>query len=480
MHHKNLNRDGVYIQPALTKAAVATLKADSAFNATVVNGAVYAQPLFVDGGGTGRDLLIVATELNNLHALDAATGAEIWTKNLGAPVPLSSMPCGNIDPFGITGTPVIDFASRTIFLDAMTTPDAGATKKHLIFALSIDTGAVKSGWPVDVGAVAKSGSTTFNNPPQGQRGALAIVDGMLYVPFGGLYGDCGSYHGWVIALSISDPTQVQSWATAQPAGGIWAPAGVSSDSTYIYVATGNTQTTSTNNAWGGGDAVIRLGIGAAFANAPAYYAPLNWLDLDNGDLDLGTAPIVFDLAGSTPGQLAIVFGKDGGAYLLDRTNLGGIGNAIGGTGSGAHTSCATLKGVTTNEVISAPVLYKTPTATYVSFKGNGAKCTSGSGDLTTLKIVPGTPPSLAYSWCAAGGTGSPMVTTSDGTNDVIVWVPGADDNNFLHAFDGDTGTAIAFAGSTVQIPKMRRFNAPIAAKGRIFVAADNAVEAFKL
>ena len=94
------------------------------------------------------------------------------------------MPCGNIDPYGITGTPVIDFASRTIFLDAMTTPDAGTTKKHLIFALSIDTGAIKSGWPVNVGAVAKSGTTTFNNPPQGQRGALAIVNGTLYVPYG--------------------------------------------------------------------------------------------------------------------------------------------------------------------------------------------------------------------------------------------------------------------------------------------------------
>ena len=121
------------------------------------------------------------------------------------------MPCGNIDPFGITGTPVIDFASRTLYVDAMVTPDdAGATKKHLIYALSIDDGVVRSGWPIDVAAKAKSGSTAFVAQYQGQRAALALVGGTLYVPFGGLYGDCGQYRGevvgWVINHEIAPKT----------------------------------------------------------------------------------------------------------------------------------------------------------------------------------------------------------------------------------------------------------------------------------
>ena len=115
------------------------------------------------------------------------------------------MPCGNIDPYGVTGTPVIDPASRTLFLDALTTPDGGTTEKHLIFALSIDTGAVLPGWPVDVAATVKSGTTRSPAAHQGERGALAVVNGTLYVPYGGLYGDCTPYYGWVVAVPPATP-----------------------------------------------------------------------------------------------------------------------------------------------------------------------------------------------------------------------------------------------------------------------------------
>jgi outer membrane protein assembly factor BamB len=499
MHHKNLSRDGVTIDPALTKAAVAGASAadagsldggpaglheDTTFAATLPdpNDHVYAQPLFVDGMG-GRDLLIVATEANNVYGLDGATGAAVWTTNLGAPVPLATLAtCGNIDPYGVTGTPVIDFASRTLFADALVLPTgAGALPKHRIFALSVDTGAVQPGWPVDVETIAASGSTPFDSRFQGQRGALAIVGGTLYVPFGGLYGDCLQYHGWVVSVSISDPTHAQSWATAAPGGGAWAPGGVSSDGSSIYIATGNTFTA--DGGWGGGDALFRFGTGASFGAPLDSFAPAEWALLDQGDLDMTTAPIPFDLAGSAPQHLVVMFGKTGGVYLLDRDHLGGVGSSLGAPDAGGSITAnynfyATLAGIASSEIITAPALYNTETGIYVALKGIGALCTRGSGDLTTLRIVPGTPPTLAPSWCAAGGTGSPMVTTSDGRADAIVWNLGADDDNFLHAFDGDTGAEIVFPGHAVSIPHMRRYNTPIAAKGRVFVAADNAVVAF--
>ncbi len=109
--------------------------------------------------------------------------------------------------------------------------------------------------------------------------------------------------------------------------------------------------------------------------------------------------------------------------------------------------------VASDEIISAPALYTTATATYVSFKGNGAVCTGGtSGDLATLKIVPGSPPTLAGSWCATTGSGSPMVTTTDGTSDAIVWSMGAESDDLLHGFDGDTG-AVVFNGGGFKIPQ---------------------------
>jgi outer membrane protein assembly factor BamB len=463
MHHKDPARTGVYVQPTFTHAAVATLHKDPSFTASGVQGNVYAQPLFVDGGAGGKDLVIVATESNNVVALDAANGNPVWTKNLGMPVPLGNLPCGNIDPNGVTGTPIIDFGTRTLYLVAEVL--TGGKDTHQVFALSIDDGSIKTGWPVDMGSKAKSGSTTFNDDPQGQRGALALLGGTLYVPFGGRYGDCGNYHGWIVAVSTTDPTNVQAWATPAQAGGSWAPNGVSTDGTNLFMTTGNTQNAGTN--WGGGDAVIRFGGGSSLA-MNAYFAPKNWQQLDNADLDLGTGPVIFDLAGSTPSALAIVFGKDGNAYLLDRNNLGSVGAPL----SQLH--------VASNEIISAPVVYTTATATYAATRGNGTGCLSGNGDLLTVKILPGSPPMIAKDWCAGGGAGSPMVTTSDGHADPIVWTLGAEADGHLHAFDGDTGMPITFTDAGVSIPKMRRFNTPIAAKGRIFVPVDNGVVAFKL
>jgi hypothetical protein len=470
MHHKHLSRDGLYVQPTLKKDAVtATFNKDPGFNAVLdANEPIYAQPLFVDGGAGGQDLIIVATAQNNVYAFDAVSGTKVWKTNLGAPVALANMPCGNLDPYGVTGTPVIDLASGKLFVDAMTTPDGGTTKKHLIFELSIAGGAINPSWTIDVGAKVTSGSTTFNNAPQSERGALAILNGTLYVPYGGLYGDCGSYHGWLVAVSIADPTQIAAWATTAQSGGAWAPGGASSDGTSIFLTTGNTVGGTSTSSWGGGEGLLRFTPGASFTT-PAFWAPMNWVMLDNGDLDIGgTGAIPFDLPGSAPSTLAVAFGKDGNVYLLDRNNLGGVSDPI------------VKKQVATNEIITAPTLYTTATATYVVSRGNGGICSQGSGDLMALKIVPGSPPTIAGSWCAAGGAGSPMVTTSDGQADAIVWTLGVDANQTLNAFDGDSGAAIPYPGKSVAIPGMRRFNTPIAAKGRIYVPADGMIVAFKL
>jgi hypothetical protein len=466
MHHRNPNRDGVYVQPALTKAAAAGLTKDPSFAPTFI-GQVYAQPLFVDGMGRGPDLVIVATESNDVFAFDAATGAQAWTTNLGPPVRRAALPCGNIDTYGVTGTPVIDLASRTLFVASESTPDDGTTKQHQVFALSIDDGKPRAGWPVDMAATAVSAGLEFYATPQGQRAALALVGGTLFIPFGGLAGDCGPYHGWVVAIDASDPTRVHAWATPAGKGGIWGMSGIASDGANIYVTTGNTG--GTDGLWGGGESILSFPAIATLAAAPSSWTPMNWYTLDTGDVDLGgVGPVVFDIDGSTPSHVVAALGKDGNAYLEDAANLTGMGDPM-----------ATIQAAP-GPIIGAMAVYTTATATYVAFRGTGAACTSGAGgDLVTLQVIPGAPPTFAGSWCAtADSNGSPMVTTTDGHADAIVWTTGAEGSRMLMGFDGDTG-AVIFDGGGVIIPTARRFNAAIAAKGRIFVAGDNMVVAVK-
>ena len=161
-HHNHDSRDGLYVDPAFTPAAAAGLKRDLAFDGRI-SGNVYAQPLYIEGGPGGKAMIIAVTESNNVYALDAADGSVIWQRNVGPPVPLSSLPCGDINPLGITGTPVVDLPSRALLFDAMTTPDNGATMRHLIYSMNVDTGTTNSGWPVDVNATATSGSTVFTS-----------------------------------------------------------------------------------------------------------------------------------------------------------------------------------------------------------------------------------------------------------------------------------------------------------------------------
>lgn len=466
-HHNSQRRDGLYIDPTLTKSSASTFHIDPTFNG-VVPGAIYAQLLYFVSGPGGQNIIIAVTEKNNVVALNASTGIAVWTRNLGTPVPLSQLSCGNIDPLGITGTPVIDPASRTLFLDAMTTPDNGITKKHLIFALSLDDGSTLSGWPVDVSAAVTFSGIAFDSSVQNQRGALVFVNGTVYVPYGGLAGDCGNYHGWIVGVPFANPAAPKAWATGARGGGIWAPSGVASENGAVFIATGNTFGVTT---WAGGEALLRLNAGPVFSYLTTdYFTPSNWQALDAGDIDIGgTGPVILDVPGSTPSQLLIGLGKDGNIYLVDRNNLGGVGNQIAVTQ------------VATNEIINAAAAYTTSQGTYVVFKGNGNNCPAGqSGNLTAVRIIPGAPATVTTAWCAQqNGEGSPMVTTTDGHSEAIVWSVGAEGDNRLHGFDGDTGQIVYGGGGTGDmIGLVRRFHTPILAGGRIYVAADGVVKVF--
>lgn len=466
-YHNGPKRLGVYIDPALTKAAARSLHLDPSFRAHI-KGAVYAQLLYV-AQGKGKGVIIAASEENEVAAFDAVTGRTIWERRLGAPVPLSKLLCGNINPLGITGTPVMDKSSGTIYVDAMTTPDGGATKRHLVYALSVKNGSVVHGWPVDVSSRARYGKTVFDSSVQNQRGALAIVKGRVYVPYGGLYGDCGKFRGWLVGIGASNPASVRAWATGALGGGSWAPGGVASEGGRMFISTGNTIDAS---RWSGGEAVLRFSAGPVFSGKPSdYFAPGNWKQLDAVDDDLGgTGPILLDLRGKggKTYRLIVALGKDGKIYLINRDDLGGIGGQL-----------AAVR-VSSGKIIGAAAAYTTLRGTYVVFKGRGIHCPRGqSGDLTAVRLVAGPGLTAKTAWCAdQHGMGSPMVTTTDGHSNAIVWSVGAEGDDRLHGFDGDTGRVIYSGGKDAAIGRVRRYQTPILAGGRIYVAADGVIKAF--
>ena len=469
--HNHDSRDGLYTDPAFTLDAAANLARDLDFDGTIV-GNVHAQPLYIEGGTGGRAMIIVATESNNVYALDALDGTVIWERNVGPPVSAGDLECTKFDPMGIIGTPIVDLPSRALFLDAMTTPDGGETIKHLIISLNVDTGEINPGWPVDVAATATYNGKTFNAAIQQQRPALGIVGNILYVGYGSM-ADCDFYHGWLVGVPIDNPADVTAWASATHGGSwrgaIWGVGGVASDGKNPFVTTGNTVNTGGN--WDGGEAIIRFQPGPIFSGDPSdYWAPTNWLQLDGPDLDLGSSgPLLVDVPGATPSHLVVALGKDGNAYLVNRDNLGGISTPI----ASSH--------VVNGFIVQAAVTYQTQQGTYVAFRANRSS-------LIAFRITATDPPAIANGWTATrqnGGCGSPFVTSTDGSNNMIVWVVGTEDHGNpgdqrLHGYDGDTGAVVYAGGGPNELMAGTHFYSTtgIAARGRLYVAGDNKVYAF--
>lgn len=461
-YHGTADRRGDFAMPALTWDRAGDVRLDAAFNPHFP-GNLYAQPLYWKPPGAASGRLIVASENNTVAAIDATDGNTVWMRQLGPSAPLSALPCGNIDPLGVTGTPVIDEASGAVYLDAVVN-DAGV--HHRIFALSLKDGAVLPGWPIDVAEAVRALGQNFDPRTQNQRGALTILGRNLYVPFGGHFGDCGTYYGWIVGVPLNDPHRVSVWRTRGRGGGIWAPGGIASDGQSLYVATGNTEGA---NEWADGEAVFRLAPDLRHSEAKAhFFAAPDWRALDSRDADLGgTNPLPLDLpsgGGTQPVLLAL--GKDERAYLLDRRNLGGIGGSLA------------AERVATYPIRTAPAAFPAGDSGFVAFQGRGAHCPSGQrGDLTVLKIA-GTPPAINTAWCGAmSGGGAPIVTTTDGRANPIVWILGAEGDNRLHGFRGDTGEALF---TSAPLAGLRHFQTLIAADNRLYVGADDRVYGFAL
>jgi polyvinyl alcohol dehydrogenase (cytochrome) len=266
-----------------------------------LDGAVYGQPLFIG------DTLFAATEHDTVYALDAGTGQVRWSAHLGEPMPGKQLPCGNIDPLGITSTMVYDPDTGVVFALAET---LGA--HHTLYGLDARTGAVR---------VSRAAE-----PPQGdpvahqQRAALNLLDGRVYLAYGGLAGDCGQYIGSVVSVPTTGNGALASYAVPTPReGGIWAPGGGSVHNGQLLYAVGNGESGS-GSGYDGSDSVLRLDRDLKLVDR---FSPVTWAEDNDADLDLGSLTAV------VVNGYVFADGKRGTAYTLRPDHLGGIGGQVG-------------------------------------------------------------------------------------------------------------------------------------------------------
>jgi outer membrane protein assembly factor BamB len=294
MYHHDTARSGYLANmPDPTKLSLA-------WNANL-DGAVYGQPLIVNGH------LIAATEGDTIYSLDPQTGKILWQTNLGTPVQQSTLPCGDIDPLGITGTPAYDPATNQVFAVAEITGP-----QHILVALDAMTGHVNFRRDIDL--------PSMDRAPYQERAGLVVNNGLVYVTYGGLAGDCGNYRGTVIGSKTNGQGNLLSYVVPTPReGGMWAPPGPSIDSQgNLFVSVGNGAETS--GSWDHSDSVLRLSPQLKLEDA---FAPSNWQAENSSDTDLGsTGPMLL------PNGFVFIAGKSGKGYVLRANALGGIGGQV--------------------------------------------------------------------------------------------------------------------------------------------------------
>ncbi len=512
-YHNNVARDGTNTQEyALTTSTVTTTSFGKIFSCPV-DGAVYTQPLWVPSlsvGGAFRNIIFVATQHDTVYAFDAdlTPCSQLWHVNLldaahggtsgETPVPTGDVGSGFQDilpEIGVTGTPVVDLASGTLYMVSKSEGPVGSFHQRL-HALDLISGNEKFAGPITIAAsVAGTGDGSvigiLNFDPQNehQRGALTLVNGTIYIAWAA-HEDHDPYHGWVIGYDAATLAQVAVF-NADPNGsrsGIWmsggAPAVDASGS--LYLSTGNgtfdgNSGTPPNNDFG--DTVMKIGTSSGLALAD-WFTPFNQAFLDGQDADLGSSGVVI-LPDQTsgPAHLLVAGGKEGRVYLLDRDVMGNY-----------CATCTTTDTDVLQSFLAAPAIFGTPafwqnklylggTADALSLFAFDATTgnfnTVASSQSATSFQFPGPTPSLSAQGASGGvlwaidssrygvpsafGTGPAILHAYDAANlSSELW------NSSLAANNRDT------AGNAV------KFTVPTVANGKAYIGTRTEIDVYGL
>lgn len=429
--------------------AIRNLSSGPAWDDRSLDGAVYGEPLVYDA------TVYVATENDSVYAIAADSGRVLWRLHVGTAVSdglIHTTPgvgCGDISPLGITGTPVIDAAKSEIFV-AEETESPGASNwqgiRHWLVAISLTSHQVL--WHKDIDPPGGNNPNDYYIPAEQQRPAITLANGRLYVDFGGLAGDCGQYHGYVVDLPESGKGTLTSYQVpTQREGAIWATNGaVVSPTGDLYVATGN-GSSNTIARFDEGNSVVEL---SPSLKRIGYFAPSDWVQLNDQDWDLGSAGPI-----NVPGtSLLFIAGKPGSTqdtgFLLREGQLLGIGR-------GAYTGDACKSGGDYGADASNVV-------------GKRIFIYAACGGGTEAFQVTTSPLAFHRVWQASTGTpnGSPIV--AGGLVWALEW-----NNAFLYGMNPATGHVVVRRSTDA----LDHFVAPGIGDKMLFVPTAYGVEAFR-
>jgi len=476
---------------------------------TTVDGAVYAQPLYLSnvsvGGGT-HNVVYVATQHDSIYAFDADTGRVYWQKSLipaggSAANSTTDLGCNDIErEVGVTGTPVIDSTNGTLYAVAKVQLN-GAILQYL-HALDVSTGAEKFAGPVNIQAMVpgKAGDgdgtmVTFNPRQENQRAALLLVNGHVVIGWSS-HCDQPPWHGWVMSYGATTLT-LEGTYIASPNGsgnGIWMSGGglAADPSGNVYVATGNGPW----NAVDRGNSILKLGPPSG-ATLPLvdYFTPFNQSALTGLDDDLSAGGLTLLPALSNGKQLLTIIGKAGTIYLADRNNLGKYCPAL-------TPACTTSN---TNIVQEIPGAFSGLWSSPAYWNGNlywasGNENTATAEPLKAFSfnannsgLISTTPTSVSTTTFNFAGP-VPSVSANGSTNG-IVW--GLDNSVYRSTCLGGTACQVLYAYDATNLGTMLynsgqaannrdvpgsavKFTTPTVANGKVYVPTGESIAVFGL
>jgi hypothetical protein len=497
-HHNDNMRTGQNTSESVLTPSSVNSTAFGKLLSLPTDGYVYAQPLYksnvlIPGQGL-RNVLFVATEHDSVYAFDAdgVTTTPLWQVSFINPsAGITTVPSGDVvspdivPEIGITGTPVIDPQTGTLYVVAKT--EENGIYFQRLHALDITTGAEKLGGPVVIkasvpgtGNGSSAGTLPFDPLIGNQRAALLLANGVVYIAFAS-HGDLGSYHGWVLAYGAATLQQVAVFNDTPNGseGGIWqggnGPAADSSGN--VFVISGNGTFDANAGGVDFGDSFLKLN--ASGLTVMDFFTPFNQAFLSAGDVDLGSSgPLLLDQPGTAHPHLVLGAGKDGNAYLVDRDNMGHF-NAV--NNSQIVQTITVSPTVSPNEFYGAPAFWENNI--YFLAELDVLKAFQLSGGL--LSTTPTSQASTVF-----GRRGASPAISANGSTNGIVWV--LDNGAFLasgpavlHAYDA-TNVAVELwnssqaANSRDQAGPAVKFTVPTVANGKVYVGGQGQLTVYGL